>query len=244
MVLHPEFEVQRDLPIPLIQQVREGLRRKITSGAWRTGRQIPSERELSEILGISRLTVRLALNDLAAEGLLQRRQGKGTYVQTPPIEQPLGRFYSFTEEMIRKGMRPRSLVRDLALDLPGPAEFPGRVHRLVRLRLADEEPIMFETTYLPADLCPSLTREKLASTSLYDLLRQAYGLRFGQARETFEPVLADEEAARVLGVAPGSPGLLLERLLFDDRGRLIEFTRSLVRGDRCRYVMEWTFTWK
>lgn len=241
---HPEFEVQRDLPIPLIQQVRDGLRQKISSGAWRIGRQIPSERELAETLRISRLTVRLALNDLAAEGLLQRRQGKGTYVQAPPIEQPLGRFYSFTEEMIRKGMRPRSLVRSFTPDLPGPEEFPALVHRIVRLRLADEEPIMIETTYLPVAICPGLTGEKIESAALYDLLRQTYGLRFGQARETFEPVLLDEEAARELDALPGSPGLLLERSLFDEHGRQIEFTRSVVRGDRCRYVMEWTSTWK
>lgn len=239
-----DLKVRRDLPTPLIQQVRDGLRRKIMSGAWHSGQLIPSERELAERLGISRLTVRLALSDLAAEGLLQRRQGKGTYVQTPPLDQPLARFYSFTEEMIRKGMRPRSLVRSFTPDLPGPQEFPAPSHRIVRLRLADEEPIMFETTYLPVELCPNLTRAQIESSSLYDLLRRAYGLRFGQARETFEPVLLGEEAARELGVDPGSPGLLLERLLFDEHGRQIEFTRSLVRGDRCRYVMEWTSTWK
>lgn len=238
------LDVRRDLETPLIQQVREGLRGKIAAGAWPSGYRIPSERELAEMLGISRLTVRLAINDLVAAGLLQRRPGKGTFVKAPPLEQPLGRFYSFTEEMTRKGMRPRTLVLDFTPDAAGPAELPGSTYRIVRLRLANEEPIMYETTHLPAGLCPGLTRESLASTPLYDLLRHTYGLRFGQAREMFEPVLLDDEAAGELGVAPRSPGLLLERLLTDDRGRRIEFTRSVVRGDRCRYVMEWTTTWK
>ena len=239
-----ELDISRDLPTPLIKQVQQGLREKIASGAWRPDHRIPSERELAEALGISRVTVRLALNELVAEGLLQRRPGKGTYVKAPPLEQPLGRFYSFTEEMTRRGRRPRTIVRDFAPDLPGTEEFRAGVHRVTRLRLADEEPMMFETTHLPAALCPGLTRAKLESMPLYDLLRHTYGLRFGHARETFEPVLLEEEAAAELAAAVGSPGLLLERRLFDEGGRLIEFTRSLVRGDRCRYAIEWRAVWK
>lgn len=239
-----DLDVQRDLPTPLIKQVRDGLRAKITGGLWPAGRRIPSERELAESLGLSRLTVRLALNDLVAEGLLQREQGKGTFVKQPAMEQALGRFYSFTEEMSKKGMRPRSIVKDFQADVEAAGEFPGRAHCLTRLRLADDEPIMFETTRLDAALCPGLTRAMLETSPLYDLLRRHYGLRFGRARESFEPVLLDGETAGQLGAEAGAPALLLLRELYDERGAKIESTRSIVRGDRCRYVMEWTHTWE
>jgi len=228
----------------LIKQVREGLRQEISGHRWLPGQRIPSERELAESLGLSRLTVRLAMNDLVSEGLLQRQQGKGTYVKPRLMEQPLGRFYSFTEEMVRKGMHPCSIIRSFEADVPGPADLAGPAYRLVRLRLVDEEPTMFETTYLRVASCPGLTRAILDAGPLYEILRRKYGIRFGQARETFEPVVLSMENARELGVEPGMAALLLERTLHDAEGTWVEFTRSLVRGDRCRYVMEWTHAWR
>lgn len=232
------LRIQKELPVPLIRQIREALELKIAGNIWRPGERIPSERELAEHLGVSRLTARLAINELVAEGMLERQQGKGTYVKAR-LDQPLARFYSFTDEMIRKGMRPRSLIRSFDADQAGLPELGGAVHRLVRLRLADDEPIMFETTYIRAATCPGLTRSMLETAPLYDILRQSFGIRFGAARETFEPVILPNDVADELGVAHGLPGLLLERSLFDEQGAQIEFTCSYVRGDRCRYVMEW-----
>ncbi|MGE5552276.1 MAG: GntR family transcriptional regulator [Bacteroidota bacterium] len=234
------LQIRRDLPTPLVRQVRDGLRQRIQEGVWQTGQRIPSERELAESLGISRLTVRLAINDLVAEGLLHRQQGKGTFVAWRRIEQTLGRFYSFTEEMARRGMRPSSVVLSFTTGMRAPPGLDGTTHCLVRLRLADGEPVMLETTYISANLCPGLTRESLETAPLYELLRQRYGIRFGQARETFEPVIVPAPVARDLGVEPGSATLMLERTILDEQGRWLEFTQSFVRGDRCRYVMEWT----
>jgi GntR family transcriptional regulator len=207
------------------------------------GRAIPSERQLSSDLGVSRLTVRAALDDLAREGYLVRRRGSGTYVQQPKIAQELT-MTSFSEDMRRRGMTPGSRTLSLARELAG-----ARLGRLLhvspseellvikRLRLADGESMAIETLHLPASLVPGLQPADLDG-SFYDLLRERYGLAITSGTQAIEPTVTDEVESAALGVPLHSPAFLFERTSRDDEGRTVEFVQSVYRGDRYRIVTE------
>jgi GntR family transcriptional regulator len=207
------------------------------------GRAIPSERQLSSDLGVSRLTVRAALDDLAREGYLVRRRGSGTYVQQPKIAQELT-MTSFSEDMRRRGMTPGSRTLSLARELAG-----ARLGRLLhvspseeilvikRLRLADGESMAIETLHLPASLVPGLQPADLDG-SFYDLLRERYGLAITSGTQAIEPTVTDEVDSAALGVPLHSPAFLFERTSRDDEGRTVEFVQSVYRGDRYRIVTE------
>jgi GntR family transcriptional regulator len=207
------------------------------------GTAIPSERQLSVDLGVSRLTVRAALGDLAREGYLVRRRGSGTYVQQPKISQELT-MTSFSEDMRRRGMVPGSKTLSLGRELAG-----ARLGRLLRvspseeilvikrLRLADGETMAIETLHLRATLVPGLQPADLDG-SFYDLLRERYGLAIASGTQAIEPTVTDEEESLALGVPLHSPAFLFERTSRDDEGRTVEFVQSVYRGDRYRIVTE------
>lgn len=241
--------LDRNSPVPKYHQLKQIIREKIESGEWPPGELVPSEYELCKLYGVSRTTVRQTMACLVAEGLVVREQGKGTYVAHPKLEQGLVGFYSFTEEILKKGLRPRSEVIEVGV-APATKSVARRllltegdqVVYLTRLRLANEEPIMLETSYLPHRYCPGLAEVDLNSRPLYDVLRGEYRIELTRAREGFEPALADEYEARWLCIEPAAPVLLLERLAFmaGERGEdvPIEFCRSVVRGDRCRFYVD------
>jgi GntR family transcriptional regulator len=209
------------------------------------GNAIPSERQLSADLGVSRLTVRAALDDLAREGYLSRRRGSGTYVQQPKIAQELT-MTSFSEDMRRRGMNPGSRTLSLERELAG-----ARLGRLLRvspseeilvikrLRLADGETMAIETLHLPAALVPGLEPKDLAG-SFYDLVRDRYGVAIASGTQAIEPTVTNEEESHALGVPLHSPAFLFERTSRDEAGRTVEFVHSVYRGDRYRIVTELT----
>lgn len=231
--------------IPLYHQLKEIIEKKIGLNEWKTGDKILSENELRQMYSISRNTVQRALDELVQEGILERKQGRGTFVAQPKIEQPLIGFYSFSKVMAEQGMRPKDIILDLRTI---PAEYKitkrlqisqdDEVISLQRLRTANDEPIILETSYLPRSLVNKLSREDLEEYSLYDLLEKKYGIIVVKAKETFEPVLVREQEEELLGVKAGTPGLLLDRIAYDAEGRAVEYCRSVVRGDRCRFYTE------
>jgi GntR family transcriptional regulator len=207
------------------------------------GHAIPSERQLSADLGVSRLTVRAALDDLAREGYLVRRRGSGTYVQQPKIAQELT-MTSFSEDMRRRGMTPASKTLSLTRELAG-----ARLGRLLhvspseeilvikRLRLADGETMAIETLHIPSSIAPGLRAADL-DASFYDLLRERFGVVIASGTQAIEPTVTDEEESAALGVPLHSPAFLFERTSRDEAGRTVEFVHSVYRGDRYRIVTE------
>jgi GntR family transcriptional regulator len=205
------------------------------------GTAIPSERQLSADLGVSRLTLRAALDDLAREGYLVRRRGSGTYVQHPKISQELT-ITSFSDDMRRRGMIPGSRTLSMSTILAG-----ARLGRLLnvspseqivvvkRLRLADGEPMAIETLHIPETMVPGLTPKALTG-SFYDLLRDRYGVTIAEGIQAIEPTVTNEEESKVLSVPLHSPAFLFERTSRDDGGRTVEFVQSVYRGDRYRIV--------
>jgi len=207
------------------------------------GTAIPSERQLSADLGVSRLTLRAAVDDLVREGYLVRRRGSGTYVQHPKIAQELT-MTSFSEDMRRRGMVPGSRTLSLQRQLAGarlgralqvsPSE---EILVIKRLRLADGEAMAIETLHIPSALVPGLTAKSLGG-SFYELLEEHYGIVVASGIQAIEPTVTNEEESAALGVPLHSPALLFERTSRDATGRTIEFVQSVYRGDRYRIVSE------
>jgi GntR family transcriptional regulator len=208
------------------------------------GSAIPSERQLSVDLGVSRLTVRAALDELVREGRLVRKRGAGTFVGEPKIAQQLT-MTSFTEDMRRRGMRPGSRTLSLTTTMAGaylgrclhvsPSE---RIVVATRLRLADAETMAIETLHVRESLVPGLTAADLDGTSFYELLENRYGITIVGGIQTIEPTVTNEEESAALGVPIHSPAFQFERTTRAESGEIVEFVRSIYRGDRYRLVTE------
>lgn len=232
--------VSRRNPTPLYAQVEQNMRQLIAAGEWSPGYRVPSEKDLEGIYGVSRITIRRALNDLAAEGMLVREPGRGTFVRRPTlVAEPKG-VTSFTEEMVRLGFTARARVLHIGLEPPDSltatrlnqreGEMVVVVHRL---RLVDGEPFGIQRARLAARRFPGLERSDLTDRSLYTHLRGVYGVIPTEAEETFRVGQSVRSEARLLQVAPGACAFLVDRLTFDEEGPF-EFTESIMRGDRYR----------
>ena len=212
-------------------------------GELQPGDAIRSERRLAADLGVSRPTLRSAIDELVREGLLLRRHGSGTYVAEPKIALPLT-MTSFTEDISRRGMRPASRVLSFEATSAGaklgaklrisPAE---KVWAIRRLRLADDETMAIEFLHVPQRMVRDLRREDLARGSFYELLA-ARGVTIASGVQTIEPTVTTPEEAEVLGVPVHAPAFLFERTTESDRGEVVEFVRSVYRGDRYKLVTE------
>jgi GntR family transcriptional regulator len=205
------------------------------------GQVLPTERELAERFGTSRTTVRQALGELMAEGRLERTQGRGTFVAAPKLVQ-VRQLTSFTDDVRAQGRAPGNIVLRVER-VPAESEVAealelrkgARVHLVERLRLADGVPVAHEVAHLAGRL-PRLRSELASRGSLYTTLREAYGIVLADVEDTVETALASPAEAELLGVDTGLPMLLVRRLARDATGRPVEWTRSVFRGDRFRFV--------
>jgi GntR family transcriptional regulator len=231
--------------VPLYRRIEADLRERIRDRRLAPGAQIAPEPELMAEYGVSRATVRQALAGLVGEGLLEIRRGLGTYVTAPRFEHTIGGFYSFSREIERHGLEPGTRVLDIHTE-PAAEQVaealgiePGTpVVALRRLRLAGPDPLVVETSHLPAARFPGLEEVDFSAVRLYDTLLHRYGCRPTRARETFEPILLTVDEAALLDQRRGEPALRVERTAFDQDDNPIEFCRSTVRGDRYRYSVE------
>ncbi len=225
-------------PTPRYLQVATAFRNLVERGVLRSGEALPSERDLSTVTGLSRVTMRRAVETLLREGVLSRRHGSGTYV-AKRIEQPLSVLAGFSEDMKSRGNRPGSVWISKVVTHPSPKEAmalgvgPGeQVLRLLRVRTADEEPLAIETAVVPASVLPSTD---LIATSLYSALSdQGYRPAYGVQR--LHAALATREEAELLMIPIGSAILRIERRAFLANGRPVEFTLSAYRGDRYDFI--------
>jgi GntR family transcriptional regulator len=231
--------IDASVSAPKYQSVHDAL--LVTIEGLPAGTAMPTERELCLTFGVSRATVRQALGQLELEQRIFRRQGKGTFVARPKIEQRL-ELMSHTEGMRERGIVPSSKLIDvrripagldvgMQLGLSPKAE----VLRIERLRLADGDPIAIEVLYLNADRFDGITAALSDNGSLYQLLSSNYGVELASAEETIEAVIAEGRDAALLKCQSGMPLLMLSRRTLDTSGQPTEFVRSLYRGDRYRF---------
>jgi len=232
----------KDSATPLYQQLRDLILEAMAQGTLQPASRLPSERQLSERLGISRLTVRHALNDLVNAGRLVSKTGKGTYVRTPKLEQGIHQLMGLTEDMYRRGHTVSSKIVQATL-VPASVDLVQEVKLrlgeelvlLERLRIVDGLPLGLERSYLVHKLCPGILEYDLAQKSLYRILRSTYGLRPSRAEQTYEATLARRREAQLLGTDVGAAILLLKRTVFLDTEEILEHGCAWYRGDRYKF---------
>jgi GntR family transcriptional regulator len=232
---------------PLHRQLEEGLRQLIRSGKVPPGAELPGELDLAASLHLSRHTIRHALNTLATEGLVRRERGRGTHVVKPQAEineRSLSQFYAFAWEVNARGLEARSRVLSVST-LDARPDFETRldlgpdrkVRRIVRVRIAEDEPLVLETAYFPLDLVEGLTASILERASIYDEIERQHGVRVTRAHETIRPAVLSRRLAGLLHVRPGSAAFNVERTTWAGERR-VEWQGSLVRGDRFLYSID------
>lgn len=232
--------------IPLYYQLKQRLDTRIRAGEWMPGDKIDSENSLMDIFHVSRNTAKKAIEELVQEGVLHRIQGKGTFVSRPKFEQSLTGFYSFSRVLREKGLHPTDQVLEVKEVEPSATVRAGlqlslgeNVIEMKRLRCADGEPIILESSFMPKSVIQDMSvLYEVGTLSLYDLLDERYGVTVVRAKEAFEPVLIRGGESILLETEVGKPALLLERTAYDTNDQPVEFCISIVRGDRCRFYTE------
>lgn len=230
---------------PNYKRIVRLLEAKIQSGDYPPGHRLPPERELCELFGVSRITARQALAELAQRKLVVRNQGQGTFVAKSRIESSLLGFFSISEALKADGRLVSTRVISAALAAPAADEASAlqsaadaQVFRLTRLRFVDGEPYALETSALAAERFPKLGRYDFGARSLYDVLAREYGTELVRARETLAPVMLSAEQAVLLQVGIDQPAMRLTRTTFDRGNVAAEAATALIRGDRCQLLFE------
>ncbi|SEO86191.1 GntR family transcriptional regulator [Propionispora vibrioides] len=235
-----------DNGIPLYYQLVSIIKRNITSAVLKPGDLLPSEVEFMDSYKISRSTVRQAFGSLEEDGLVIRRRGKGTYVAKPKLRRKLDNVYSFSNDMIQQGLKPDSKVirfanRKVSRDLMKGLKIRDseeNIFEVVRVRMANGEPLLLETTFIPSKFCPYLTKEMLEHDSLYRILKDLSSIEAYYAVETYQPIILKKYEAELLQCKPGMSGYFVERISYLETEEIFEMTQSIVRSDRCKYEVK------
>lgn len=228
---------------PRYVQLRRRIEDAIEKGILPPDSSLPPEREVAEITELSRVTVRKAIQELVKLGVVEQRQGSGTFVRAPVarVEQSLSHLTSFTEDMKRRGLETTSRWLERGVFIPSPEEVltlglaaGDSVARIYRLREADGQPMALERASLPLDILPNPIE---VSRSLYEVL-ELTGNRPVRAVQKISAVNLEPDDAELLGVAEGTAGLSIQRISYLDSGRVAELTKSVYRGDAYDFVAE------
>ncbi|MFJ7057959.1 GntR family transcriptional regulator [Streptomyces griseobrunneus] len=233
------LSVDRTSPVPLYFQLAQQLEAAVEQGRLAPGTLLGNEIELAARLGLSRPTVRQAIQSLVDKGLMVRRRGVGTQVVHSQVRRPL-ELSSLYEDLEAAGQRPATKVLRTTME-PATAEIAAalgvaegtEVHLVERLRYAHDEPMALLRNHLPPDLL-ALTAQELESTGLYRMMR-ASGITLHSARQSVGARAATVGEARALDEEPGAPLLTMERTTYDDTGRAVEFGSHVYRASRYKF---------
>lgn len=231
-------------PVPLYYQLKEYLKAEIIAGRLQVGDRLQPERELAEGHGISRMTVRQALNELEQEGYLSRRAGCGTFITIPSSSVRIS-SQGFTTDMTARGLRPGTRLLSFTEETATPQVAsdlklapPARVLCLERLRMADGEIIAHQVSYLSSERFPGLLQEDMENASLYAVLRERYGVVTRGGRRTVESIGASPRDAQLMKIPVGAPLLLLAGVALDEEGVPVETGWAVYRSDRFKLTVE------
>lgn len=233
--------LDRNNPLPLYHQLREIIRRRIIYGEWEVGNTIPTETGLIKEFDVSRTTVREAVEALVHEGLLEKRQGRGTFVVRQPLEERLGELTGFAEEVVERNQYPSARV--LSAELVKDHFYANhqlrvtegeQVLRVERVRLADGEPIAVERSFWPEQIGLLLLEYDLDDAWFYQILER-HGIYLKEADEQILAVNASEKEAEIFGLDPGAALLEMRRVSYDLEGTPVEYTITRYNAERYSY---------
>jgi GntR family transcriptional regulator len=241
MMINNRVKIDKNSPIPIYHQLKEGFVELIESGELQMGALLPSENQLSQHYQISSMTVRQAMKALADEGYIHRERGKGTYVAHRPLKHQLTGVVGFSQDMLRRNMKPGSELLRLESVLP-PADVLERaglaagthLTLLSRIRLADGMPVGIHHSYLHNVMFDAAELE--AYGSLYTLL-EAKGIVLDEGEETLEATIATAKEATMLHIPEGFPLLKARRFCWDVNGNFVEYVVALYHADFYQYTI-------
>ncbi|TDK56268.1 GntR family transcriptional regulator [Bacillus salipaludis] len=226
-------------------KVKDAIIQLINEGEYKPDSQLPTEAEFCEKYGVSRTTVRTALQQLTMEGYVYRKRGSGTFVSANKVKQILtSTVEHFSRQIAMQGKKPS--IKVLQLDVIPADEFlrdqlmiqEGEpVNMLERIRYVDDIPIQYETAYLPWYKTPALDKQG-CEKSLYNALKTQFGLKINKTIETLEMYIADKDAAEKLNICIGDPCFVLDTIAYLGDGTIIEYSKTIYRGDLAHFVIE------
>lgn len=226
-------------PTPLYQQLKQRLLQLIAIGAFPEGTSLPTEQQLCRIFGLSRATVRRCFQDLVDQGHVTRRRGKGTFPVSTSAE-GIDFMLGFSDEMAHAGKAPssrlihfRKITGNERVCRPLKVRTGTDLWQTRRLRLADNKPLRLETSYIPCELCPSLSQSDVTN-SLYAYLAEHAHIIPARAEDIYEAITLDAAEARLLEVPKGAAALRCLRISYDTCDRPFEFSSVYARGDAYR----------
>lgn len=229
---------------PLYLQICNLLCEDINSGKLAPGSRVWSEHHIMDQFKVSRNTAQKAIEILVHEGMVVRVQGKGSFVTHPKVAYGLQRLLSFSEETLMKGLKPSSKVISLEKEHPNlmisnnlKISEDDWIYKLVRLRMADEQPIAYQISNVPEKLCPDIDRFDFTTQSLFAVIEEHYNLVFSWQELVIKPISASRKVAKLLGVLPKTPLLLTDSVTYLDEGTPIESSQNIYLSERYEFTV-------
>ena len=239
-----EFEIDRSSPLPLYFQVKQMILKRIEEEYAQPGSSLPGEKELEEQYGVSRITIRRALQELVDEGYIVRQPGKGSFVRQAKLQDRSAVLGGFANDLQAQGYEVESEILDYCVRSAAPhiakklgIETGKNVLYLKRLVIADGEPLAVTNAHFNVGPHVVFSREELSSDSIFPLFEQKYGIVLRRAQKSIEVTLTLKDEAELLGVALNAPAMLTELLVFNEQEELVGFVKTLYRGDRYKFFI-------
>jgi len=215
----------------------------IENEVLKPGQSIPTERELCEIQGVSRMTVNKAILSLVNEGLIYREQGKGTFVSIVKVNREISQLKGFTEQMLENGVISKTKIlsfkvieatKKYKFELRMP-ENKNKIIEIKRLRFSAEQPVAIETAWLPYYLFNGMTKDIIEDKSLYEIFREKYGYHPDKAKQTIEPTMLNGYESKLLNQENSALALIFRRTTYLEDETPIEYTKAIYRSDKYKY---------
>ncbi|NLK64595.1 MAG: GntR family transcriptional regulator [Tissierellia bacterium] len=230
---------------PVYIQIRDILAEKIKSGEFISGDKLPSERELSEIYSISRMTARNALTQLVDSGYAYRLKGKGTFVSYPNIERDFVKLSGFSQMLKSKGIKPSNKIvksgiieADKKIASLLETTIGTKVYEIVRIRYGNNIALALEYSYLPVNLLDNLLQYDFEKDSLYKVIEENYNYKLKYSKQWIKITTLNKNESKLLNVKEHTPAFLLESISYDMDETVVESTLSLNIGDRTAFYTE------
>ncbi|HBI92288.1 MAG TPA: GntR family transcriptional regulator [Terrisporobacter glycolicus] len=235
--------VDKNSQIPLYIQLIEILKDMINTNKLQEGHYLMSERDICKIQNVSRMTVNKAIINLVNEGVLERRQGKGTFVSYKKQKLTYEKMQSFTEIANEKKLKVKNEILKFRLDKPNDVvkeylqikDDSLLVFHIERVRFVDDDPTILEKIYIPEYMCPDLNEDLINKNSLYKLYREKYMHKTQRAKQIINPIALDKTQSKLLNVDLNSLALKIDRVVFTDKKDVLEYTSSLFITDKHQY---------